>query len=544
MKKRKLVLSVVLILMILVIATYITSYTLRGKKIEKKLEVAYKFLEQEKFKKAIIEFETVLEIEPNNIEARFGLSKTYELVGEIDNAIKYLEEIKEIDKKNEKVYLKLYQLLIQKGNMEKAIEILEIGIAETESEELKKITESLYPKKPIVNLDSGEYEKDIEIRIESDDKIYYTLDGTKPNNNSKVYTDPIHIFEGEIALKVITINDFDLSSKVVVRNYKIFESKFIKLEDPNKIIEFVDSNFEKEIRKLYDLDKEYIYWKDIGYLENMEFRTNLKIESIEDIKWFINLKKLRIQGDVEGNLENLSDLKNLESINFDNTLITGDISLISDLSRLRFLSLMNTNIFGNTKDLKNLKEIELLLLDNTKMEGDISELVSLEYLKYIYLNDTFINGELDSLAKLDNIKALSLDQTSVKGDIIKLSELKNLENISLWNTSVIGDISVFSDLSKLNSIFLNSKYISGDLEKLSGLKNLKWLYLDKTSVSGNIKYLRDLIFLEEVGLDKTSVFGDISNLKKLNKLEYLGIDNTDCYGKLELYNGEIIKVSN
>ena len=56
------------------------------------LQLADRYLSEQNYEQAIIEFEKVLEIEPMNVDAYLGLSEAYLALGETDKAVKILEE--------------------------------------------------------------------------------------------------------------------------------------------------------------------------------------------------------------------------------------------------------------------------------------------------------------------------------------------------------------------------------------------------------------------------------------------------------------------
>ncbi len=56
------------------------------------IDLAERYLSEQNYEQAIIEYEKVLEIEPMNVDAYLGLAKVYEKMGDIDKAIEILRE--------------------------------------------------------------------------------------------------------------------------------------------------------------------------------------------------------------------------------------------------------------------------------------------------------------------------------------------------------------------------------------------------------------------------------------------------------------------
>ena len=47
------------------------------------------------------------------------------------------------------------------------------------------------------------------------------MDGTDPTVESKVYSSPIFLYEGEHVIKAIYVNEFGVSSEVITAKFKI-----------------------------------------------------------------------------------------------------------------------------------------------------------------------------------------------------------------------------------------------------------------------------------------------------------------------------------
>ena len=77
-----------------------------------------------------------------------------------------------------------------------------------------------YSSEPVFSINGGYVEKGtkVSISVEDDSKIYYTLDGSFPNRNSKEYDGPIEV-NGTVVIKTIACKDDYVASKTVSRTF-------------------------------------------------------------------------------------------------------------------------------------------------------------------------------------------------------------------------------------------------------------------------------------------------------------------------------------
>ncbi|NLG02364.1 MAG: hypothetical protein GX567_00790 [Clostridia bacterium] len=83
--------------------------------------------------------------------------------------------------------------------------------------------ELIRPKAPILTPKSGKYTEPEPIKVENEDDnlIYYTLDGTEPDQNSLIYTYPIPMPLGNSKLKFIAVDQDGLKSDVTEAEYQL-----------------------------------------------------------------------------------------------------------------------------------------------------------------------------------------------------------------------------------------------------------------------------------------------------------------------------------
>lgn len=84
------------------------------------------------------------------------------------------------------------------------------------------------PKDVVISLEGGEYHETqtVELSAETGDKIYYTLDGTIPSEQSFMYENPINIDFGITQLKALAMNEYGKKSSVASSVYEIAYDKY------------------------------------------------------------------------------------------------------------------------------------------------------------------------------------------------------------------------------------------------------------------------------------------------------------------------------
>lgn len=339
-------------------------------------------------------------------------------------------------------------------------------------------------------------------------------------------------------------------------------NKRIELEEPNRVVVFKDKGFEKAIRDLFNLKGE-IQWKDVGYIEKLSFVDSIredsqdiynvtlteKINSIEDLQWFVNVVNLAINfGDpgepwIFGDLKDILPLKRLLAVDLSGSIIKGDVAILKDLVQLEDVTLTGLEIYGelkvfkdftnltclyicdtivegDLKDIKNLTNLETLVLSFSKFTGDLSEICHLSKLKEISINESEISGNISAFENLLDLEYFEVSENDITGDVKSLQKLLNLKEVDLSLTNIIGDISVFEDKKKLKELNIYETEITGDVKVLKGLVDLKVLDLSYSEVCGSVKELHGLKNFKEFDLEESNIIGAVAKVSELEDDTY------------------------
>lgn len=78
-------------------------------------------------------------------------------------------------------------------------------------------------KEPDFSYAEGDYDMVIPLKLSSNTAgtIYYTTDGSMPNEHSNIYTAPLFLENGEYKISAVFVNDYGIKSEVVSKTYHI-----------------------------------------------------------------------------------------------------------------------------------------------------------------------------------------------------------------------------------------------------------------------------------------------------------------------------------
>ena len=180
-----------------------------------------------------------------------------------------------INNTNEVIYLTHSGQIIDTFSVNKIIGNISTGIEDNKKVYYKNITLGYknsdnvylgYSEEPIFNIDGGYIDKEIEVKLSTNDgsAIYYTTNGSFPNQNSTKYTKPIKIDKTTV-IKAISYKDNYLESSVVSRTfikgrkhdiaYISISSNYDNLFGGNGLLTNWTSNNEKKVSfEFYDKD--------------------------------------------------------------------------------------------------------------------------------------------------------------------------------------------------------------------------------------------------------------------------------------------------
>ena len=461
--------AVVLIALIVGIGIYNTPIN----RLSRQLDLGNRYLEEQNYEQAIVEFDKAIAIDPMSVDAYLGKAQAYEGMGDIDMAI----------------------------------QTLEAGLERTDDVQIKDRLVEHYLKQAQEYTDATDYGKALEIYDR-----FLELDG----ENAQVQTDIANCLQEYLDL-LMEQERYD-EAKALIEKYqdKVSGIDFqaildeIVMRTTDYVIEWEDAAFEAYIRELMGRPEGDIKRSDVS-----------QIKVLEGIKQFYYVNGVVTNIQTLNDLRHFTGLEELRMEYLNNLIEVSDISVVGSLSNLVVLNLgfMQREITGISaiSNLTNLKSLSLYQADI----GDISMFGNLTGLETLNLTACNIS-DIGPLSNLTNLKELELYANNIS-DLSPLRNLTNLTLLDIWGNN-ISDISALSGLTNLKELWLNSNNIS-DVSALSNLTNITFLLLDFNNID-DISALSNLTKVEKLDINHNNI-SDISALQNMSNLEWLNFQDNN-----------------
>lgn len=333
------------------------------------------------------------------------------------------------------VYVALCRTFVEQDKLQDAVKMLS-GIT---NPQIKEQLEKMRPATPVLTPDSGEFSHFISVTIESEDKVYYSIDGFCPSVKMP-YAQPVDLPEGETVINAIAVNELGLVSVQATGRYTIGG-----VIEP---VEFVDSAVETEIRTILNVGTEkQLLTSDLWTIT--DFTVPAAAQDYSDLRHMINLESLTIRNGVSGQIANISAMAKLETLRLESTSLTqDDLKIIAPLPCLKNLTMADAGLTGI---------------------APIADAPALETLNVS--GNTLIN--LDALKGMTGLKELNVSRNAIS-DISALASCTGLTMLDISGNTVtsLAPLSGLTGLIEINAS-TNSLTDLGDIGKLSALSVLK-----------------------------------------------------------------------
>lgn len=238
---------------------------------EYQVKQAMRYTESGSYDKAVAFYKRALELNEDDIELRFSLAEVYLLK---NNKIEYEYLLREIARDEDasaeqldRAYGKLIAIYRARGDYQTINDLL----LATNDETLLSTYQNYIARMPEFSIKEGYYTsiQPLKLTAFGTGKIYYTMDGSEPDENSAQYITPILLEDGDYCIKAVFINDNGIVSDVAVGEYHIDND-----EIPAPEISAVSGEYSFPIYiEVLNEDREDIYYtmdgSDPNYFSNV-----------------------------------------------------------------------------------------------------------------------------------------------------------------------------------------------------------------------------------------------------------------------------------
>ncbi|MCR4648306.1 MAG: chitobiase/beta-hexosaminidase C-terminal domain-containing protein [Lachnospiraceae bacterium] len=218
--------KIIVLFIVLLIAAACVAFGMFIKKISDRQSVDYlvekaeESVKNKDYETAIDLYEKAIEKDPDNTKIKYAISNCYLSDGQDKNAVFILKEIAlEHPELADDAYQKMFNIYSVKEDWKSINDIL---LDCQDPEVVAKYQEYLC-KPPEFGSKPGEYDDilDLELKSGLNGFVYYTLDGSDPDETSTLYTEPIHLESGEFDVKAIYVSEYGVTSGIAEGEYII-----------------------------------------------------------------------------------------------------------------------------------------------------------------------------------------------------------------------------------------------------------------------------------------------------------------------------------
>ena len=224
------------------------------------------YLKEEAYEEAIAYMNSVIEKDPDNVKYQFKLSEIYKQQSNTDKTLEIYKNIVENPKYTMDEQITAVEYIIKhyaaQENYQRIAEYLET----LQDENIRLAFMEYLPGTVEFNRPEGTYATMITLKLSTDGigTIYYTTDGTEPNESSQVFQNTIFLEPGDNVISAVFINDYGVASPVITKNYFI-ESR--KVSPPEVLTYSGTYNCPVKIQIASSSDST-VYYTDNGSIPN------------------------------------------------------------------------------------------------------------------------------------------------------------------------------------------------------------------------------------------------------------------------------------
>lgn len=184
---------------------------------------ALDYLKEEKYETAAACFERAVSLSSNNISYLNGLSNCYYLMGRLEEAKEICLEIISLEGSNEEAYRRFVSI----GEKQQDYEGINRLMQGCKDQEIRTLYLDYMANPPVFDVPGGTYHEIQTVKLigNAAGTIYYSTDGSVPDETSSVYTVPFTLESGSHTICAFFVNQYGVKSQTVTQSYVIDVSK-------------------------------------------------------------------------------------------------------------------------------------------------------------------------------------------------------------------------------------------------------------------------------------------------------------------------------
>ena len=381
------------------------------------------------------------------------------------------------------LYIALCKTYAEQDKLLDVVKLLDAVLEESSNvdPQVKAQLQAMRPAAPVCSPAPGFYSQYISAEVSCESgTLYVNPNGEYPSAHDIPYAEPIALGDGENTLYAIAVSDEGLVSPLSVFGYTI--------GGVIQEVTFADAAMEEAIRLHLGVDEsEILFTNDLWDLSYFTVPSDAK--DISDLSYLIFVEDLAIDSIPAGQLEYLSALVNLTSLQIRNISVsTDELKVIGSLPKLEHLTISNCGL-ATAAGLETAVSITKLDLSQNTIR-DLTPLQSMANLQELYLQNNAVNDLTalsghTSLTTLDvsfnllstlspayhcnNLVALNAGNNNITS-IAGIEKLTTLESLNVSNNT-LSDISPVSACVSMRELNISNNMIE-DISSLSALDKL------------------------------------------------------------------------
>ena len=161
--------------------------------------------------------EQAVRLAPDDSEYLAAYAVCLAQTGRKEETVTVCLRILELDASNEQAYRALIAIYEEDGEYEKINDLL----LSCPDEQIVSSYPAYVAKPPEFSYESGIYDEALSLRLSANTSgtIYYTMDGSEPDENSLTYTSPIFLESGAYQIRAVFVNQYGVASQEAEGNY-------------------------------------------------------------------------------------------------------------------------------------------------------------------------------------------------------------------------------------------------------------------------------------------------------------------------------------